>query len=306
MKLIKIMVSGIFLSLGLSFSAHCAEWQQDAKGWWCVKDDGSFIKEDWLREGDNWYYFNSEGYMATGWIKINNKWYYMDDKGVMLKNTTKDGFNLAFDGSLLTSVRNQDKSILTDVQKRIIEKAIASLVDWHIDKKGLSETAVYKKDELCNNGVGILFNVLRHIDSNELFKTKRGFVSETDKDFTHSAVSVDEAIDVVNGLYACDFTKEELIEGIDLLRNSGNGFFTFDDYSYIAKEGVFGGNPIPKVEIEKSDLKDGYLRVSGKVSATAYDKSSGEILRKTYILNAGFAQNPSSVAAFTLDYISLK
>ena len=300
------MVSGIFLSLGLSFSAHCAEWQQDAKGWWCVKDDGSFIKEDWLKEGDNWYYFNSEGYMATGWIKINNKWYYMDDKGVMLKNTTKDGFNLAFDGSLLTSVRNQDKSILTDVQKRIIEKAIASLVDWHIDKKGLSETAVYKKDELCNNGVGILFNVLRHIDSHELFKTKRAFVSETDSDFMYSAISADEAISVMNSLYTSDLNKEKLIEGIKSVQNSGNGFFAFEDYSYISKEGFFGGNPIPKVEIEKYDLKDGYLKVFGRVSAIAYDKSTGETGKKTYNLVAGFGQNPSSVGGFTLDYISLK
>ena len=99
---------------------------------------------------------------------------------------------------------------------------------------------------------------------------------------------------------------EKLIEGIKSVQNSGNGFFTFDSYSYISKEGFFGGNPIPKVEIEKYDLKDGYLRVSGKVSAIAYDKNTGETGKKTYNLVAGFGQNPSSVSGFTLDYISLK
>ena len=60
------------------------------------------------------------------------------------------------------------------------------------------------------------------------------------------------------------------------------------------------------MEIEKYDLKDGYLRVSGKVSAIAYDKNTGETGKKTYNLVAGFGQNPSSVSGFTLDYISLK
>ena len=306
MKLIRIAVSAVCLSMGLSFTSYCAVWQQDAKGWWYVKDDGSFIKGDWLREGNNWYYFDPDGYMATGWVKVNDKWYCMDDNGVMLKNTEKDGFNLAFDGSLLTSVRSQEKSTLTDVQKRVIDKTIASLVDWHVDKNGLSEGAVYKKDELSQNSMGILFNVLRHMDSHELFKTKKAFVSETDSDFMYSAISTDEAINVMNSLYGSDLNKEKLIEGIKSVQNSGNGFFTFDNYSYISKEGFFGGNPIPKVEIEKYDLKDGYLRVSGKVSAIAYDKNTGETGKKTYNLVAGFGQNPSSISGFTLDYISLK
>ena len=306
MKLIRIMLSAVCLSIGLGFTSHCAEWQQDSKGWYYTKDDGSFIKGDWLKEENNWYYFDEDGYMLTGWVKNNNNWYYMDEDGVMLSNTTKDGFDLAFDGSMLKYTYHQNDFKITDVQKRILNKAIASLVDWHVDVKGLGQNAVYKKEDFKSNRVGILFNVLRNIDSHELFKTKQSFVSETDSDFVYSAVSVDEALYVLNGLYACDFTKEELIEDIKLTRNTGRGFFTFDDCSYISKEGIFVGNPIPEVVMEKYDLKDGYLRAYGEVSASAYDKNTGKKESKTYKLTVGFEQNPAAVGTFTLDYIALK
>ena len=306
MKLIRIMVSAVCLSMGLSFTSYCGEWKQDNNGWWYAEDDGSYIKDNWFKEGNNWYYFNSDGYMSTGWLKNNDKWYYMDESGVMLKNTVVDGVQLAFDGSILTATRSKDKNTVTDKQKRAMDKAIASFVDFYVDKNGTDEGVVYKKDDFAGNSPGLLFNVLRHIDSHELFSTKRGFKSETDSDFTYSAVSVDEALDVLNGLYACDFTKDELLECVKSLQNSGRGFFTFENSSYISKEGIFAGNPIPKVEVEKYELRDGYLKVSGKVTATACDKCSGETLKRTYSISVGFDQNPGSVSGFTMNYISLK
>ena len=31
-----------------------------------------------VQGGETWYYFNKDGYMATGWLFENNIWYYLD------------------------------------------------------------------------------------------------------------------------------------------------------------------------------------------------------------------------------------
>ena len=53
----------------------------------------------WLQQGDDWYYLNSEGHMATGWLKSNGKWYYMDPaSGKMVKDTVVEKYYINPDG----------------------------------------------------------------------------------------------------------------------------------------------------------------------------------------------------------------
>ena len=81
------------------------QWKQDEKGWWFLREDGSWPKETWLSLEYNgkqsWYYFNAQGYMATGWQKIQNKWYYLYEKtegnsikGAMAFGTYIQGYRL--------------------------------------------------------------------------------------------------------------------------------------------------------------------------------------------------------------------
>ncbi len=37
----------------------------------------------WVKDGDIWYYFDSEGVMKTGWQKLSGTWYYFDGSGKM-------------------------------------------------------------------------------------------------------------------------------------------------------------------------------------------------------------------------------
>ena len=37
----------------------------------------------WYKDGDNWYYYDSNGVMQTGWQSISSKWYYLNDDGIM-------------------------------------------------------------------------------------------------------------------------------------------------------------------------------------------------------------------------------
>lgn len=62
-------------------------WKKDNKGWWYVREDGSYPKNQWKQINGEWYYFDGVGYAVTGWQKIGNHWYYL--------NTKEDGIECA-------------------------------------------------------------------------------------------------------------------------------------------------------------------------------------------------------------------
>ena len=86
-------------------------WQKNDKGYWYVRSDGSYPKEQfeqidgtwyyfdgsgymladkWKKRPDGtWYYFDKSGEMATDWKKIAEKWYYFDKDGAMVKGWVK-------------------------------------------------------------------------------------------------------------------------------------------------------------------------------------------------------------------------
>nr|DAK18411.1 MAG TPA: hypothetical protein [Caudoviricetes sp.] len=86
-------------------------WQKNDKGYWYVRSDGSYPKEQfeqidgtwyyfdgsgymladkWKKQPDGaWYYFDKSGEMATGWKLISNKWYYFKDDGEMVTGWVK-------------------------------------------------------------------------------------------------------------------------------------------------------------------------------------------------------------------------
>ena len=57
-------------------------WKKNEKGFWFSAPDGSYPKASWekiLYQGKpQWFFFNDEGYMATGWILDKGKWYYLN------------------------------------------------------------------------------------------------------------------------------------------------------------------------------------------------------------------------------------
>ena len=86
-------------------------WQKNNTGYWYVRSDGSYPKEQfeqidgtwyyfdgsgymladkWKKRPDGtWYYFDKSGEMATGWNKIADKWYYFSRDGAMVKGWVK-------------------------------------------------------------------------------------------------------------------------------------------------------------------------------------------------------------------------
>lgn len=100
MKQIAALALAAAMSLGGAMASFAGEWQQDAVGWWYLKDDGSYLSNTfWTDESGATYYFTGKGYMVTGWKEIQNKWYYFQDSGAMLKSAqTPDGYWVGADG----------------------------------------------------------------------------------------------------------------------------------------------------------------------------------------------------------------
>jgi lytic amidase (N-acetylmuramoyl-L-alanine amidase) len=86
-------------------------WQKNDTGFWYVRSDGTYPKDQFEKIDGSWYYFDGSGYMfsdkwkkrpdgtwyyfdksgemATGWKLISNKWYYFKDDGEMVTGWVK-------------------------------------------------------------------------------------------------------------------------------------------------------------------------------------------------------------------------
>ena len=163
MKAAKQMIRLIALTLVfvlLLGSGALAGWQNNNGKWWYSLDDGSYAKNQWVKDGVDWYYFGEDGYMVTGWKTIDGKdyyftkdgkmatgwvmikkewyhfslkgladtgwlrdrgnWYYLDNSGKMMTGWVKDGQNRYY--------MNTDGTMATGWQK-------INRIWYHLDKK---------------------------------------------------------------------------------------------------------------------------------------------------------------------------
>ena len=64
-----------------------AGWQKDEKGWWYLRENGTYPAGEWEPVGETWYHFDAQGYMQTGWLNQNGTWYYLNADGSMACDT---------------------------------------------------------------------------------------------------------------------------------------------------------------------------------------------------------------------------
>lgn len=64
-------------------------WKKYPKGW-SFKANGKW-SYGWTLINNNWYFFDSAGYMKTGWVRSGSSWYYMTSSGAMAKGWVKSG-----------------------------------------------------------------------------------------------------------------------------------------------------------------------------------------------------------------------
>ena len=66
-----------------------AGWVSSGGRWWYRNADGSYPKSTWKLIYGSWYYFESDGWMATGWKKLGGEWYYLTSSGAMASGWVK-------------------------------------------------------------------------------------------------------------------------------------------------------------------------------------------------------------------------
>lgn len=54
-------------------------WLSDDYGTYFMYDDQTYPYDTWIQSDQHWYYFLSDGYLATGWLNLGNSWYYLNE-----------------------------------------------------------------------------------------------------------------------------------------------------------------------------------------------------------------------------------
>ncbi|MZK60446.1 Ig-like domain-containing protein [Clostridium beijerinckii] len=91
------------------YKSESGDWSydgQDTVGQWFHLDADGKMTTGWLKDTDgNWYYlcdgkeYGALGAMKTGWQKIDNSWYYFNSNGTMASDTVVDGYTVGSDGA---------------------------------------------------------------------------------------------------------------------------------------------------------------------------------------------------------------
>ncbi|VOT58476.1 choline binding protein Cbp2 [Streptococcus pneumoniae] len=63
-------------------------WKQENGMWYFYNTDGA-MATGWAKVNGSWYYLNRNGAMATGWAKVNGSWYYLNRNGAMATGWAK-------------------------------------------------------------------------------------------------------------------------------------------------------------------------------------------------------------------------
>lgn len=82
-------------------------WHQEADGnRFYLGDTGQCVRNDWYKDGDDWYWFDGSGRMVTDtWYRYDGAWYYLGHDGAMKKGLVDDNgkwYYLDDDGKMAT------------------------------------------------------------------------------------------------------------------------------------------------------------------------------------------------------------
>ncbi|MFR8044153.1 MAG: hypothetical protein ACLU7E_18880 [Clostridium butyricum] len=134
-KFISSLLS-IMLVMGISPICASAEWRSNSHGWWYSKGNSWAI--GWEKIGDNWYYFNKDGYMLSN-IIIDG--YVLGIDGVWIEN---DPVTEAYFPVNRTNIKNYKITIFYDKETGEIKNCLNGVktysdLDTTISERELSD-----------------------------------------------------------------------------------------------------------------------------------------------------------------------
>ncbi len=179
MKKLIVLVSLVFSIFG-SIVSYADEWKQDSTGWQYVLNDGSSLRDKWFREPgtDQFYHFDSNGYMQTGIVTVDGKEYYFNELGVLQTSTViPDGRMTASRGEIFSDVND----------------GVTFLITWATDVKvGNSKTVKIAIKNICDKPITIKSNL--KIVRNEKMKDLYLFDPNSFSFYEEKTINPNEAV----------------------------------------------------------------------------------------------------------------
>ena len=71
-------IDGYYVDSAGRYVPNPRGWIRGSAGWWYVDADGRRNSNEWAFIGNDWYWFDQNGYAAIGWRFIGNKWYWFE------------------------------------------------------------------------------------------------------------------------------------------------------------------------------------------------------------------------------------
>lgn len=132
-RIINIACCALLLTITFSGISFAGTWVKTGNLWgYRVKNQ--FYRNQWAELDGEWYYFKSNGYMASKeWVEDQGNWYYFSPNGVMTRNQWVGDYYLLGDGVMAKNQEIEGKYLGED-GKRDIEK-----------EKALAEAALQAK-----------------------------------------------------------------------------------------------------------------------------------------------------------------
>ncbi|MDO5517455.1 MAG: N-acetylmuramoyl-L-alanine amidase family protein [Clostridium sp.] len=155
---IKTLVSVLALAAGIIMfnpSSASAAWKHDGYGWW--NTEGSYYSIGWRNIDNNWYYFDSNGYMKTGWAHVNGTWYYLNESGSMKTgwlNSNNSWYYLDNSGAMKTGWINSNGTWYYTNQSGAMHTGLLTLGNntYYLNESGAMATG-----DVTLNGVKYTF-----------------------------------------------------------------------------------------------------------------------------------------------------
>ncbi|OOM80340.1 N-acetylmuramoyl-L-alanine amidase family protein [Clostridium sp. BL-8] len=133
-----------------------AAWLQADNGNWSYSEGDNSVY-GWKSIDENWYFFDTNGFMKTGWLNDNGSWYYLASSGAMKTGWINDGaswYYLQSSGVMKTGWLNDNGSWYYLNSAGTMQTGLTA-----IDGKTyyLSESGAMKTGNITINGVNYTF-----------------------------------------------------------------------------------------------------------------------------------------------------
>lgn len=106
---------------GLEKKSTSVGWIKDNIGWWYRRADGSYPKSEWLKLGDEWFYFDAVGYAVkeNTWLKLGGRWYYFNERNAAARGLQNINGALYYFSENTTADLYECQLIITDPSGQI-------------------------------------------------------------------------------------------------------------------------------------------------------------------------------------------